>query len=56
LAAIYLLQVLLKAVGDPKLFDVLPLRYIFDGMDLAILLAFIVLGTLEAIRVFRETE
>ena len=56
LGAIYLIQQLLIMAGDPKLFDVIPLRYIFDGMDLGILLAFIVLGTLEAVRVFREQE
>jgi hypothetical protein len=40
--------------GDPKLFDWVPARYIFDLMDLALVLAVLVLGTREAIRVFRE--
>ena len=39
-----------------QLFDIIPLRYIFDGMDLGILVAFLVLGTLEAIKVFREDD
>ena len=56
LGAIYLIQELLIVAGDPKLFDLIPLRYIFDGMDLGILLAFVVLGTLEAVRVFREQD
>jgi hypothetical protein len=54
IGAIELIQGLILRVGDPKLFDIVPLRYIFDGMDLAILLAFLVLGTLEAVAVFRE--
>jgi hypothetical protein len=52
--AIEFIQKLILRLGDPKLFDIVPLRYIFDGMDLAILLAFLVIGTLEAIAVFRE--
>jgi hypothetical protein len=47
------IQWLVLQLGDPKLFDVIPIRYIFDGMDLAILVAFIVLGTVEAVLVFR---
>jgi len=52
--AIEFIQKLILRLGDPKLFDIVPLRYIFDGMDLAILVAFLVIGTLEAIAVFRE--
>jgi hypothetical protein len=48
--AIEFIQKLILRLGDPKLFDIVPLRYIFDGMDLA----FLVIGTLEAIAVFRE--
>ena len=40
--------------GDTKLFGVLPLGYLFDAMDAAILLVFMVFGLIEAIRVFRE--
>jgi hypothetical protein len=54
IGAIELIQLLILRAGDPKLFDIVPLRYIFDGMDLAILLAFLVVGTIEAVRVFRE--
>jgi hypothetical protein len=56
IGAIQLVQHLLFLFGDPKLFDAIPLRYIFDVMDLAIAAAFIVLGTLEAITVFREKQ
>jgi hypothetical protein len=56
LAAIVLVQRLVLQAGDPKLFDRVPLRYIFDGMDLAILVAFLVLGTLEAVMVFKRPE
>lgn len=54
LGAIHVIQWLVIKAGDPKLFDVIPLRYIFDGMDLGILIAFLVLGTREAVRVFKE--
>jgi hypothetical protein len=42
--------------GDPKLFDFVPLRYIFDAVDIGILAVFLIFGTIEAIRVFRENE
>lgn len=54
--AIWLIQSLLVAQGDPKLFDWIPLRYIFDAMDLGILAAFLIFGTLEAISVFKERD
>jgi hypothetical protein len=54
IGGIKLVQYLLLELGDTKLFDIIPLRYIFDGMELGVLVAFVVLGTLEAISVFRE--
>lgn len=54
IGAIFVIQLLLQAIGDPKLFDWLPLRYIFDGMDLGILAAFLLFGTVGAYYVFRE--
>ena len=54
IGAIHVVQWLVVLTGDHKLFDVIPLRYVFDGMDAGILLAFVVLGTMEAVRVFRE--
>jgi hypothetical protein len=56
IGSIQVVQMLVFAIGDPKLFDTVPLRYIFDGMDLGILVAFIVLGTVEAIAVFQVRE
>lgn len=56
IGAIEVVQYILLHLGDPKLFDTIPLRFIFDGMDLAILVAFVVLGTLEAISVFKERK
>ena len=53
LGVIALIQWLILQLGDPKLFDTIPVRYIFDGMDLAILVAFVVLGTVEAVLVFK---
>jgi len=44
----------LHRTGDPKLWDWVPVRYLFDTMDLAILIVSIWYGTAEAIRAFRE--
>lgn len=49
-------QHVLALDGDPKLFDFCPVRYIFDGVDIAILAVFVVFGTKEAIEVFREND
>ena len=54
LGVVALIQWLVLKLGEPKLFGIIPLGYIFDSMDLAILIAFIVLGTLEAVMVFRK--
>jgi hypothetical protein len=53
IGVITLFQWLLLSLGDPKLFDIVPVRFLFDGMDVAIFVAFLVFGTLEAINVFR---
>ena len=53
---ISLVQWALNRDGDPKLFDVLPLRYIFDAIDLLILATFMIFGTAEAVQVFREAD
>jgi hypothetical protein len=54
IAAIGIVQGFLSFIGDPKLFDKVPIRYIFDGMDVAILVGFFALTALEAVWVFRE--
>ena len=54
LGVIALIQWLVLQRGDPKLFDTIPLRYVFDGMDLGVLIAFIVVGTIEAVIVFKR--
>ena len=53
---ISLVQWTLNRNGDPKLFDVLPLRYIFDAIDLLILATFMIFGTAEAVQAFREAD
>jgi hypothetical protein len=45
---------LLVFFGDPLIFDWVRWRYIFDLMDLALIVAVIVAGTLEAFDVFRK--
>jgi hypothetical protein len=42
--------------GDPRLFDVVPLRYPFDAVDIGILAAFLIFGTREAMHAFRGDE
>jgi hypothetical protein len=54
IGAIYVIQWLLVQIGDPKLFDWIPIRYIFDAMDFGILVAFVVFGVVEAFLVFQE--
>jgi hypothetical protein len=54
MGVIALLQWLVLKLGDPLLFDRIPLRYIFDGMDVGILIAFVTLGTVAAVVVFRR--
>ncbi len=56
LGIVSLLQWAAMMGGDPKLFDSVPLRYIFDVIDLAIIIVFLVFGTKEAIAVFREED
>lgn len=53
IAGIEVVQSLLLRLGDPKLFDQIPLRYIFDVMDLGLLVIFVVLGTVQAFVAFR---
>jgi hypothetical protein len=54
IGAITLVEGWIHALGDPILFDRIPLRWFFDAMDAAILLVFLTFGTIEAIRAFRE--
>jgi hypothetical protein len=41
-------------LGDPKLFGLVPLSWVFDAMDATALVVFIPFGVIEAIRVFKE--
>jgi hypothetical protein len=56
IGVIALIQWLVLRLGDPQLFDTIPLRYVFDGMDLGILVAFVVVGTIHAVIVFRGLD
>jgi len=51
---ISLVRAALNWLGEPKLFDWIPLSYVFDAMDATALAVFITFGVVEAIRVFRE--
>jgi hypothetical protein len=54
IGAISLVRAACQWLGDPKLFDLIPLVYLFDAMELAALAVFIPCGVIEAYRVFRE--
>ena len=51
---ISLVRAALNWLGEPKLFDWIPLSYVFGAMDATALAVFITFGVVEAIRVFRE--
>ena len=53
--AIWLVQISLIAVGDPKLFNVMPVRFLFDAIDLGIAMAFFLFGTLEVWVIYRQS-
>ena len=48
-----IVSALLKLVGEPKLFGRFPLSYVFDGIDVIMLVAFGAFGIIDAIKVFR---
>ena len=54
LAGIEVVRWALVSLHDPKLFDVVPLRYVFDVMDVGLLLTFIIMGTIHGFMVWRE--
>ena len=54
IALVSLVQAVFRRLGDPELFGLIPLTYVFDVMDVAILGVFIFYGVAEAIKVFRE--
>lgn len=43
-------------MGDHRLFHVVPISFIIDAMDCAILLVFVTFGIIEAIEVFRGSD
>ena len=54
ISGVTLVNVLLEQLGNPKLFHRVDLSYVFDGIDLLLLLVFGVFGVSEAITVFKE--
>ena len=47
------LQWAVEAAHPDPLFDVVPVRYIFDGMDAILLALFVLISSLEAFHIFR---
>jgi hypothetical protein len=45
--AVWVIKENLTATGDPKLFDVIPLGYVFDAIELGIVIAFFLVGATE---------
>lgn len=46
----------LDYMGDHRLFHTVPVSFIIDAMDCAILLVFVTFGVMEAVNVFRESD
>jgi hypothetical protein len=53
IGAIEVAQLALHTAGDPKLLDFVPIRYIFDLMDFALVVLFFIFGTVSMYRAFR---
>ena len=49
----YLIEKLLRELGDPRLYDLIPWRYVFDTIDIGLVIVFGSLGIGKAVRVFR---
>jgi hypothetical protein len=47
---------LLHSLGNPKLFEQVPVSYVFDAMDLMVLVVFVIFGLVEAVTVFRGKD
>ena len=56
LLASWALAKLVAELGEPKLYDTVPYRYIIDSVDLALIVEFVVYGAFEARRVFKEQD
>lgn len=56
ISVIYIAQYVLRRLGDPYLLDFLPLRYIFDVMDIGLSALFLVFGTISTYHAFKEGE
>jgi hypothetical protein len=54
IALVAVVKAALRWLGEPELFGLIPLSYVFDAMDATALAVFIPFGVIEAIRVFRE--
>lgn len=52
--AIEVIKLVLRLFGEPKLFGVVPVSYLFDAMDSVIIVMFVVFGVFGARRWFRE--
>lgn len=53
LGVFYIIGLALKWVGDPKLGDWFPIRYIFDAIDGGVLLVFVIFAIVEAGRLLQ---
>ena len=54
MGAITIVRLGLARIGDPKLFDWVPIRYAFDAMEATVLLVFLVVGLTEAVSFCRD--
>ena len=56
IGSIEIVRYLVHLIGNPMLYDKVPIGYIFDTVELGIIVPFIILGSLEALGVFRKKK
>jgi hypothetical protein len=54
ISSVYVVHGWLETLGNPKMFGVIPVGFVFDAVDLTVLVFFMWYGVKEARKVFRE--
>lgn len=56
IGSIEIVRYLVHLIGNPMFYDKIPIGYVFDTVELGVIAPFIVLGSLEALGVFRKKK
>lgn len=54
ITGVWVIKHWLLAIGDPRLFDWMPMRYLFDALDLGVIVSFMLFGGMEVFLLFQE--